>query len=423
MQSICAKDYSFASVLRPGDRIVVGQGTAEPRTLLRRLIEEARAGLLPEVVLFVGPVYSDSFAGDLPECLRIESYGGIGGASALARAGRLDLYPTHVSCIDRDFRDGRLRADVALLSLRPALSGKGLSLGIARDYTLSAARRSRAVIGELQPEMPACFGGDLTEDLPIEALVRAETGLLELSTPPGDDCARAIARRIADLVPDGAVLQLGVGTIPALVCGMLTGHRDLGVHSGALVDGIVDLADSGALTNARKEHDRGVGVGGILLGTRRLYDFANANPAFRLAGQDETHSLDAIAGLSRFHAINSALEVDLTGQIGAETVGGRYLGAIGGQVDFVRAAQMSKGGRAIIALPATTRKGQSRIVTRVDTVTCTRADADTIVTEHGVAELRGQPISERVRRMIAIAAPECREALARDWYAAQGVDG
>jgi len=221
MQSICSQDFSFASVLRPGDRIVVGQGTAEPRTLMRRLFEEARAGLLPEVVLFVGPIYSDCFIGDLPECLRIESYGGIGGASALARAGRLCLYPTHVSRIDQDFREGRLRADVVLLPLRPALSGPGLNLGIARDYTLAAARQSRA----------------------------------------------------------------------------------------------------------------------------------------------------------------------------------------------------------IIALPATTRKGQSRIVTRVDTVTCTRADADTIVTEHGVAELRGQPVSERVRRMIAVAAPECRDALEHDWYAAQGVDG
>lgn len=423
MRSICAEDFSFVPFLRPGDRIVLGQGTAEPRTLLRRLIEEARAGLLPEVVLFVGPIYSDSFDGDLPDTLRIESYGGIGAASELARAGRLDLYPTHISCLDRDIRDGRLRADVVLLSLRPALSGKGLSLGLARDYTLSAARRARVVIGELQPEMPACHGGDLAETLPIEALVRAETGQLELLTPPGDEAARAIARRIADLVPDGAALQMGVGTIPALVCEMLIAHRDLGLHSGAVVDGIVDLAESGALTNARKEHDRGVSLGGILLGTRRLYDFANANPAFRLADHVETHGLGAIAGLSRFHAINSALEVDLTGQIGSETVGGRYMGAIGGQVDYQRAAQLSEGGRGIIALPAATRKGQSRIVTRVDTVTCTRADADTIVTEHGVAELRGQPVLERVRRMIAIAAPEHRESLAREWYVMKGGGG
>lgn len=419
MQAVPSGQFSFASVLRPGDRIVVGQGTAEPRTLVRRLLEEARAGLLPEVTIFLGPVYSDSFTGALADGIRFESYCGIGGVSALAKAGRLDIFPTHLSAIERDIRAGQFRVDVALVSLRPSLAGGGLNLGLARDYTFSAACRARAVIGELQPDMPACHGGDLDPPLPLAALVQAETGVLHLPVPPLDNVTQTIATRVAGLIPDGAVLQMGVGTIPSAVCSALTGHRDLGVHSGTIGDGIVDLAESGALTNACKEHDKGVSITGILMGTDRLYDFAHANPAVRLAGQEETHALDVLAGLSRLHAINSALEVDLTGQIGSETVGGRYMGAIGGQVDFVRGALLSPGGRAIIALPSVTGKGSSRIVNRVDTVTCARADADTIVTEHGVAELRGQPIEERVRRMIAIAAPEHRESLERGWHDGQ----
>lgn len=419
MQPVAADNFSFVPFLRPGDRVVIGQGTAEPHTLLRRLLEQARAGLLPDISLFVGPTYSDSFAGGVPDCVTVESYGSIGATSKLARAGRLDIYPTHISAIDRDFDTGRIRADVVLLALRPALEGAGWNLGLGRDLGLTATRRARCVIGEFQPQMPACYGGDVG-DLPLAALVAAQGPPVELPMPQADDTARSIARLIAGLVPDGAVLQMGVGTIPNTICDLLKGHRDLGLHSGAVGDGIVDLAESGALNNARKERDTGVSVAGLLLGTRRLYDFVHRNPAFRLAGHDETHGQDVIASLSRFTAINSALEVDLTGQIGSETVGARYLGAVGGQVDYTRAAQMSPGGRAIIALPSVTAKGLSRIVTQVGTVTCPRSDADTIVTEYGIAELRGQPISQRVRRMIAIAAPQHREALEKAWRDTQG---
>jgi len=226
---------------------------------------------------------------------------------------------------------------------------------------------------------------------------------------------RLVAAQVAALVPDGAVIQTGVGAIPAAVMAALAGHRDLGYHSGSAPDGLADLVEAGVITNARKERDRGVSVTGILLGSQRLMRWADRNPLLRMAGPEESHAVRVIAGLSRFHAINSALEVDLTGQIGAEVAGGRHLGAVGGQVDFARAARWSEGGRSIVALPSVTPRGESRIVPRAGIVTCARSDADTVVTEHGAAELRGCDLDERARRMIAIAAPDHREALARAW--------
>lgn len=414
-------DFSFVPHLRPGDRIFAGQATAEPRGLLRRLLEEARAGLLPQVHLFVGPIYSDTFAQGLPESIQLESYGAMGRLSPLARAGRISVFPGHLSALGREIEAGRFRADVALLQLRPARAEPGWNLGLARDLIFQAAGQARCILGEHQPMMPACLGGEFPADLPLAALAQAEAGPVELPVPPPDATERAIAARIAGLVPDGAVLQLGIGTIPNSICAALSGHRDLGLHSGVVGDGLVDLVESGALTNARKERDRGVSIAGIAMGTRRLSAHVDGNPAFRLAGPEVTHDLATIASLSRVHAINSALEVDLTGQIGAEAVGGRYLGGVGGLVDFQRAAQASAGGRAIIALPAVTAGGESRVVARVGTVTCARSDADIFVTEHGVADLRGQPFEARARRMIAIAAPQHREALDRAWHAMRGL--
>ncbi|MCB1342865.1 MAG: hypothetical protein KDK24_17715 [Pseudooceanicola sp.] len=411
--AVGVEDFSFVPLLREGDRVMAGQATAEPATLLHRLLDEARAGVLPPFRLFLGPAYSEVLDGGLPESVQVESYGAVGATSRLMRDGRLDVFPLHLSELHGQILSGQLRAEVVLMPLRPA-RGAGWNLGNARDYVWSAARHARAVIAELQPAQPMTQGGDVA-DLAVAAVVHATCGPVELKTSEPDETAHRIAARVAALVPDRAVLETGVGAIPAAVCAAFRDHRDLGFHSGAMPDGLADLIESGVVTNACKEIDAGVSVAGVLLGSRRLFDFADRNPAIRLAGHEHTHALAVLARLSRFTAINSALEVDLTGQVGAEVVAGRYLGAIGGQVDFVRGAMASPGGRSIIALPSVTARGESRIVPQVGLVTCSRADADTIVTEHGVAELRGQPVSERVRRMIAIAAPEHREVLARRW--------
>jgi len=414
MSAILAKDPQLRSVVTEGSRVLVGQGTAEPLTLTRAFMREADE--LPPCSLFIGPTFSDTFAGQAPEHIRFESYGAIGAASKLARDKRLHVFPEHFSSLAEAFRDGSLPVETVLLQLRPSLKGCGYNLGLARDFVVDAARRAKHVIAEINPWLPACRGGEIGYDLELTHIVEAEHPPVEVQPAVVGETEEKIASIVAGLIPDGAVIQVGVGAIPTAVLRALVSHKDLGFHSGGAPDELVDLAESGVINNAKKEVDQGVSVTGILLGSRKLYEFAHRNPAFRLAGPQKTHSLSYIAQLKNFFAINSALEVDLTGQVGAEEVGGRHVGAVGGQVDYVRAARYSEGGRAIIAFQSTTRDGRSRIVPEVGTVTCARSDVDIIVTEHGAAELRGQSLDERAKRLIAIAAPQWREALERAWF-------
>jgi len=398
--------------IRPGDRIVCGQGTAEALTLTRALA--AQAATLGPLSLFVGPLYADTFA----DCAGIDfvSYGAIGKAAALARAGRLDILPMPYSRLGPGFADGRLAADVVLIQLSPAPPGRRPSTGLARDYLWEAASPARVVIAEINPQVPWTPSTELPADFRIDVTVDAEYPPLELPPARIGDVERRIGAHAAELIPDRACLQIGVGTIPDAVLAALCGHRDLGIHSGLIGDAVLDLIEAGAVTNAAKAVDAGITVSGLLFGTRRLYDFAHGNPNLALRPGSHTHGAAVLAKIERFVAINSAIEVDLTGQVNAETVDGRAVGAIGGQPDFVRGANASAGGRALIALPATAAKGRiSRIVPRLNdaVVTTPRCDVDAVITEWGVAELRGRTLAERRRRMIAIAAPEFREDLAR----------
>lgn len=407
----------FARLLRPGGRVLLGQGAAEPRALVRALLAAPPPFDLP---LFIGPGWSDSWDGDLPGTLHPEAYGAIGSAAKLARAGRLDLYPLHLSALNRLMGSADLPVDVIFLQVRPALSGAGWNLGLSRDFVWNAVGRARQVVLEVNENLPAVPGGDVGE-IAHAALLHSDLPAVTMAVPAISERDAAVAAHVASVIPDGAVIQVGIGTIPAAVLAALRHHRDLGFHSGAAPEGLMDLMEAGVITNARKTRDRGVSVAGNLIGSERLYRFAHANPAFRLAGTEETHDAATLAAIPNLHAINSALEVDLTGQVGAEFSGGRYLGAVGGQVDFTRGARASEGGRAIIALPSVTPKGQSRIVLRAQGVTTARSDADLIITEHGVADLRGASLRERAKRMIAIAAPEHREALERGFAETAGM--
>lgn len=419
MMPVPIESFDLAAHVTPGDRIVIGQATAEPVTLTRELVR--RAPEIPGCNVFMGTLYSDTFLGEGADALTLDSYGAIGKAATLAARGRLNVTPTHYSAIDRAFALGERHVDCVMLTVAPNPFGDGFNLSLSNDYTITAARRARTVLVSVDPNAPVCVGADWPHDVPIHGAVNAAVPPPEQPCVQPMDVESTIGGHVASLVPDGAVLQIGVGAIPNAVLAALRHHRDLGIHSGALMDGIVDLAACGAITNARKEHDTGLGVGGLLLGTRKLFDFMNGNPDFRLRPVSQTHSLSVMGGLSNFRAINSAVEVDLTGQINAETAGGNFVGAVGGQVDFVRGAAASPGGRSIIALPSTARKGTiSRIVPKTATVTCARSDADIVVTEWGVADLRGMTLPQRAERMIAIAAPEFREDLSRYWRASGG---
>lgn len=269
------------------------------------------------------------------------------------------------------------------------------------------------MIGEIHLEVPWTHGGQTLAATDFDLLIESDQPLPELARVAPGAVEHAVAAHVAGLIEDGATPQLGIGNLPDAVLAALHGHRDLGLHSGAVPEGVVSLAEVGVLTNARKRFDPGVAIGGILMGGRSLRRWAHRNAALELRPSDYTHHPEVLAASHRLAAINSAIEVDLTGQINAEVAAGVYVGAVGGAMDFLRAAARSPGGLPIVALPSTAR-GASRIVATLSgPVSTPRADAGLVVTEFGVADLRGQTLSRRVRRMIDIADPQHREGLER----------
>ena len=239
---------------------------------------------------------------------------------------------------------------------------------------------------------------------------------IELRARPVGPIERAIAEHVASLIPDRATIELGLGAIPEAVTRALGGKKGLGIHSGAIGDGVADLIEAGIVDNRHKEIDPGVTVATMLMGTQRLYRFANRNPLIHIRATSYTHDALVLGNFRRFVAINGALEVDLTGQVNAETARGKHIGLVGGQMDFVRAANRATEGRSIIALQSTNReRTRSRVVAKLadGVVTTPRAEADLVVTEHGIAELRGRTLAERARALIAIADPGFRAELER----------
>ncbi|HEX9209211.1 MAG TPA: acetyl-CoA hydrolase/transferase C-terminal domain-containing protein [Bradyrhizobium sp.] len=398
----------FSGLIRDGDLVVCGQATAEPLTLTEALI--AQAGHLPAFRMMVGPIFSQTFSAACAPNMSFLSYGVIGNARRLAKAARLDVIPSNYGAFCADFASRRHRAEVVLVQLAESGDGR-LSASLSNDYVIDAARSARVVIAEINPDAPWTFGAEWPADVPIHIRVAARRPPVELPSTPLDDVSRKIAAHAAGLIADGSTLQFGVGRIPDAILSSLSHARNLGIHSGLINDAIVDLIERGAVTNTEKGIDTGITVTNQVIGTERLYRFVHENKAVAVRPTSYTHGQGVLARINRLVAINSALQVGLDGSVNSETLNGVAIGAIGGQLDFVRGANASIGGRAIIALPATASDGTSRIVASVETVTTPRADVDAIITEWGIAELRGCGLAERARRMIAIAAPEHRDAL------------
>jgi acetyl-CoA hydrolase len=324
--------------------------------------------------------------------------------------------PIHLSTIPGLIASGRLAVDVVLVQLSEADEDGLHSLGLVADYLQTAIAMARTTIAEVNPRVPRTFGDTAVPAARIAKVVRDDRPLIELAPRPLTEEDRAIGRLIAAVVPDGATIQVGIGGTPDAVLAELRDHHDLGVHSGLVTDAILDLVERGVVTNRRKEIDASSLVTGALLGTERLYRWADENPHLLMKPVTYTHGIGVLSSFASFFAINSAIEVDLTGQINAEMVDGRHVGLIGGQGAFARAAISSPNGRSIIALPSTAKGGAvSRIVARLGdgVVSTPRADADLFVTEHGVADVRGRTIRERTRRLIAIAHPDHRAQLER----------
>lgn len=396
--------------LRDGDVVTWGQCNAEPLTLTRALVAQRQH--FKRLHLVTGIAHADTLQPEQADVFSFTSYCGTGGNRALARAGLLDILPGPYSQFTGRLRQGALKVDVVLVQVSPPDAQGRHSLGLVNDFLPAAIDAARVVIAEINPGVPWTFGA---RTLAADDMAACFPALFPpLATAPGtpSEVEAMIARRVAALIDDGATLQVGLGGSAEATLALLTDRRDLGLHSGMVGDGLVTLAESGALTNARKTIDAGISIAALLVGSARLSAFAHRNPAVQLRGCDYTHGADVLRRIDRLVALNSAIEVDLTGQANAEVAAGQYVGAVGGAPDFLRAAALSHGGLPIIALPSTAGP-RSRIVAQLSgPVTTPRCDAGLIVTEQGVADLRGLSLRQRALRMIDIAAPAHRAALA-----------
>jgi acyl-CoA hydrolase len=409
MKIIDLPELDLGAWIGAGETIVVGEAAGEPLALTAALV--AQRASLDRVEVFLGVGITATFTPEHTDHLRFRGIGAALRYRALARSGGLEILPQHFSDLPRLLTRGELRCDVVMLQLSPADAQGRYSYAVSCDYLPAAIRRARLVIAEINQLAPqSCCRQYLSaEDIDLAVFTQRPLPALPAAVP--GELEQAMARHIDALIPDRATLQLGLGSLPEALTGMLASRRDLGVHSGMLSDSFVSLVEQGVITNAYKEIDPGVSITGTLIGSQRLYAHAHRNASLLLCPTDETHGAARLAQLTRLHSINSALEVDLTGQVNAEAIGSEYLGTIGGQSDYVRAAIHCSSGRSIIALPSSMGE-RSRIVAQLSgPVTTSRSDVDVIATEHGCAHLRGRSLRERAKALIAISAPQWRDRL------------
>jgi acyl-CoA hydrolase len=412
MKLLHSDDIDFSALIRPGDRIAWGQCSAEPLVLTRALMAQ-RHRIGGRFSVFLGMMWSDTVRPEHTDVVDFASYIGGGTNRALMQAGVLDVLCCHYS----DFvlalgPGGANQVDVLMLQVAPPGPDGRYSLSAAHEYLVPMIDTARLVIAEVNQAAPWTYGARSLAAADIDVLVNSDRPLLNAPASEPTAVDLAIGRHIASLIEDGATLQIGVGALPDAVLACLCDHRDIGIHSGALTDGVAVLTEMGVVTNARKSLDRGVTIGGVLMGGPRLSAHVHLNPLVQMRPTTHTHSTRILAALDRFVAINGAVEVDLTGQVNAESAGGRYVGAVGGALDVVRGARASHGGFSVFGLPA--RAGaRSRIVAQVQgPVSTPRSDVGYVVTEYGIADLRGATVAQRIDRLLAIAHPEDRAALA-----------
>ncbi len=397
--------------VKPGQRVFIGSGAGEPQTLVKAL--SARQSLSDTeivhiltlgVATYAEPQFGDRF--------RHNAYFIGPNVREAVSAGRADYTPIFLSEIPALFRTGRVVIDVALIEVSPPDAHGYCSYGVSTDIVKAGAESARVVIAEVNTQMPRTLGDCFIHVRDIDRVVQSRRPILEAIQGEPDDLSQRIARHIANLVEDGATLQLGIGTIPDAVLHYLGDFKDLGVHTEMFSDGIIPLVEKGVITNAAKTLHRGKLVASFVMGSRKLYDFIDNNPLVEFRPTEYTNDPFVIAKNDKMISINAAIEVDLTGQVCADSLGTLFYSGIGGQVDFTRGAARSKGGKPIIALPSTAANGTvSRIAPYLKQgagVVTSRGDVHYVVTEYGTAYLHGKSIRERAMALIQIAHPKFR---------------
>jgi 4-hydroxybutyrate CoA-transferase len=401
--------------LKSGMRVYIQPGCGEPETLVEALMRRAREVHDVEIVHMMTMGAAPYVAPEMADHFRHNAVFIGSNVREAINEGRADYTPIYLSEIEELFESGEMPIDVALIQVSSPDSHGFCSFGVAVDTTLTAAKCAGYVVAQVNNCMPRTYGDSFIHVSDLDAVVESSRPLCELKKPVVTDMHVAIARNVAGLIEDGAVLQTGIGGIPDAVLPFLMDRKDLGLHSELVSDGVMPLIEAGVITGARKNYKPRKIIAGFVLGTRRMFEFVDNNPIFEFHPTAYTNDPALIARNERMVAINSALQVDLTGQVCSDSIGNQFYSGIGGQVDFLRGAARSKGGKPIIAISSTAKDGSiSRIVPMLSPgagVVTSRGLVRYIVTEYGVAYLHGKSIRERAKALIEVAHPKFRDDL------------
>ena len=404
--------------IRSGDRVVVAHATGEPSLLLDAMVENAAQYEKVEIVHMVAMGKAAYCQPEYDRNFHHNSFFLGATSRAAAAEGRADFTPVYFSEIPALLEE-HLHPNVALVQVSPPDEHGYCSLGVSVDYTKAAAQCADLVIAQVNRQMPRTLGDCFLHVTQIDCLVESDAPVIELAPPNISQVECAIGQNVAQLVRDGDTLQLGIGAIPDAVLLFLKEKNDLGIHTEMFSDGVVELAEAGVITNRKKTLHRGCSVATFLMGTRRLYDYVDNNPAVAMYPVDYVNDPYVIRQNDNLVSINSCVQIDLMGQVVSTSVGLRQISGVGGQMDFVRGANLSRGGRAVMALPSTAGGGKiSKIVPFIDqgsAVTTTRNDVGYVVTEYGIAQLKGKTLRQRAEALIEIAHPHFRDALREEY--------
>ena len=405
------------SVIQSGNRVFIHSVAAAPQRLIQAMTARAPELRHVEIVHLHTEGPAPYAAPELRDSFRVNALFVGANVRDAINSGASSYIPVFLSETSNLFRRGILPLDVALIQVSPPDRHGFCSLGVSVDCSLAAVQTAKFVIAQVNPNMPRTHGDGVIDVDQIDAFVDGDNPLHEVPPPVLTDVEKAIGRICAELIEDGATLQMGIGAIPDGVLAALGGHRNLGIHTEMFSDGALDLIESGVINGLQKRSHPGKVVATFVMGTRRIYDFIDDNPQVAMLDVAYTNDTAVIRRNPKVTAINSAIEVDLTGQVCADSIGTRQYSGVGGQMDFIRGASLSEGGRPIIALPSVTRRGETRVVPylkRGAGVVSTRAHVHYVVTEWGVANLYGQNLQARARMMIDLAHPDHREQLERE---------
>lgn len=418
------QDYISAAeavkVIKSGDNVFIHTAAATPNDLVQAMVSRAEELRGVEIyhlhtegaAAYTRPEYAKSFHTN-------SLFTGSNCRNAVA-SGEADFIPCFLSEVPIMFRRKVLPVDVALIQVSPPDKHGFTSMGVSVDASLAAVEMAERVIAQVNPNMPRTHGDGLVHVRNFDAMVWSDQPVFEIAAHEPTDTERRIGEHIAGMIEDGSTLQMGIGAIPDAVLSFLGNHKDLGIHTEMFSDGVVPLVESGVINNKLKKKHPYTIVSGFLIGSRALYDFVDDNPFVRMLDIEYVNDTRVIRQNPKVVSINSAIEVDLTGQVCADSIGTRIYSGVGGQMDFIRGASLSDGGKPIIALPSVTRKGESRISAFLKQgagVVTTRAHVHYVVTEHGVATLYGKSLRKRARALIDIAHPDHRAQLEEEAFA------